>query len=134
MSTPPCPGYAPDHFYDREACPIRHALASYGGKWPALVLMHLSFGTHRFSELRGAIPDISQRMLTQTLRQLARDGMVSRTATASIPPRVDYALTDRGRSYLPVLEAGLSWAAQNRSGIEDDRIATDAALTLKETG
>lgn len=125
MTTPRCPGFAPDIFYDRDACPVRGVLQAYGGKWPALALMHLSFGTHRFSELRGAIPDISQRMLTQTLRGLQRDGMIIRTATASVPPRVDYKLTERGRSYLPVLEAALHWAAHAKPAIEASREAYD---------
>lgn len=132
MTTPPCPDFAPAHFYDQAACPVRHVLSGYGGKWAALILMHLSFGTHRFSEMRGAVPDISQRMLTQTLRGLTRDGMITRTATASIPPRVDYALTPRGKSYLPVLEAGLEWAAKNRAEIEADRVKTDAENELRK--
>ena len=130
MSQPPCPNFAPQHFYDVETCPVRHVLSGYGGKWPALVLMHLSFGTHRFSELRGAIPDISQRMLSQTLRNLARDGMITRKATPSIPPRVDYSLTPRGQGYLSVLETGIVWAAENRAAILRDRAAAEAKLTV----
>jgi len=62
------PGIAPDIFYDVEFCPVRSVFASLGGKWSLLILSHLNFGTHRFSELLGAVPDISQRMLTQTLK------------------------------------------------------------------
>ena len=84
------PGIAPDIFYDLDFCPIRSIFASLGGKWSILILSHLNFGTHRFSEILGAIPDISQRMLTQTLRALEGDGMLIREARATIPPRVDY--------------------------------------------
>ena len=83
-----------------------------------LIMVHLSFGRHRFSELLNGIPDISQRMLTQTLRNLERDGLVSRHVTASIPPRVDYELTARGHDFIPVLQSLLQWGLENRQDIE----------------
>ena len=83
-----------------------------------LVVSHLGDGPRRFSELRRALGSISQRMLTLTLRGLERDGLVTRTVTPSIPPRVDYELTALGRSLLtPVLEL-TTWARRNRSAIE----------------
>jgi DNA-binding HxlR family transcriptional regulator len=92
-----------------------------------LVVMRLKDGSLRFSELRRAIPDVSQRMLTLTLRGLERDGLVSRKVTPSIPPRVDYDLTDLGRSLQgPVLALG-NWALENRPRIEAARAAFDAA-------
>ena len=112
------PGIAPDIFYDLEFCPIRSIFASLGGKWSLLILSHLNFGTHRFSEILGAIPDISQRMLTQTLRALEGDGMVIREARATIPPRVDYTITPLGRTFLEQMEGVLQWSLINRDQIE----------------
>ncbi len=113
-------GIAPEIFYDLDFCPIRSTFSKLGGKWIVLVLTHLNFGTHRFSELLAAIPDISQRMLTQSVRQLERDGFVSRKVTASVPPRVDYSITDFGRAYLEEIESILHWSLKNR-----DRIAAN---------
>jgi len=125
LKTRKSPRIAPDIFYDLEFCPIRSVFASLGGKWSTLILSHLNFGTHRFSELLGAIPDISQRMLTQTLRALERDGMVIREARATIPPRVDYTITSQGRSFLERMEAILQWSLINRDQIEANRYKYD---------
>jgi DNA-binding HxlR family transcriptional regulator len=97
---------------------ISEVLSRVGDKWSVLVVSHLGEGPRRFSELRRALGSISQRMLTLTLRGLERDGLVTRTVTPTIPPRVDYALTTLGRSLLqPVLEL-TTWARRNRSAIE----------------
>lgn len=124
--TYPAPGKAPAVFYDVNICPIRSVLGLLGRKWPSLVLCHLSFGTHRFSELRGAIPDISQRMLVQTLRELERDNLVIRDEQPGMPPRVDYALTPLGESYIEPLQAMISWGAEHRERIEITRQAAEA--------
>jgi len=100
---------------------VRSIYASLGGKWSLLILSHLNFGTHRFSELLGAIPDISQRMLTQTLRALERDGMLIREARATVPPRVDYTITPLGRNFLEKMEIILQWSLLNRDKIEANR-------------
>jgi len=125
------PGIAPDIFYDIEFCPIRSVFASLGSKWSLLILSHLNFGTHRFSELLGAIPDISQRMLTQTLRSLERDGMLIREARATIPPRVDYTVTPLARSLLEQMEGVLQWSLINRDQIETNRHKHDRSQTPK---
>jgi len=122
------PGIAPDIFYDLDFCPIRSTYSKLSGKWVVLVLTHLNFGTHRFSELLAAIPDISQRMLTQSVRLLERDGFVSRKVTASVPPRVDYSITDFGRAYLEEIESVLQWSLKNRARIEANQIAYDEDL------
>ena len=75
MSKPDEPGKAPQTFYDPTLCPIRNVLEAITDKWSMLVITHLKFGEHRFSELKRALPDISQRMLTLTLRNLERDGL-----------------------------------------------------------
>ena len=106
-------------------CPVRDVLAVLGDKWPILVLRALRGKTRRFSELRKDIPDVSQRMLTQTLRALERDGILSRHVTPTIPPRVDYAQTDFGRSLMAAMEPLIGWANTNRAQIARSRSAYD---------
>jgi len=130
----PSPGKAPDIFYRADACPVRGVLGALGRKWPTLILCHLSFGDHRFSELRGAIPDISQRMLAQTLRELERDGLVTRATLGGIPPRVDYSLTPLGESYIEPLQQVLYWGAKHKGRIEVIRRAYDAETKIDSTG
>ncbi len=94
-------------------CPVRDVLDSVGGKWTSLMILGLADGPRRFSQLRRFIPDISQRMLTLTLRGLERDGLVTRTVFPTIPPRVDYELTGLGRSLLPQVMGVVRWAQEN---------------------
>jgi len=105
--------------------PTVDAIAQFGGKWSIFVLANLETGPRRFTELEEAIPGISQRMLTLTLRTMERDGLVSRAVTPSTPLRVDYALTERGRSALEPLKAIHQWAEQHAGGIVDSRRAFD---------
>ncbi len=121
MADGKCPGIAPPEFYDADLCPVRSVLAQVGDKWSLLVFIHLRFGSHRFSELLGALPDISQRMLTKTLRKLEREGFVDRTVTPTIPPRVDYALTDLGHSLTAPLTQLSNWASEHREDVEAAR-------------
>jgi DNA-binding HxlR family transcriptional regulator len=106
-------------------CPVRDVLARIGGKWSTLILTALAERPHRFGELRRALDDISQRMLTQTLRELQRDGLVSRKVFPTLPPSVEYALTDLGRSLLPSLTALIHWAELNHDAIRVSRAAFD---------
>jgi DNA-binding HxlR family transcriptional regulator len=92
---------------------ISTLLSRIGDKWTVLVVVTLSQGSKRFNELRREIPSVSQRMLTLTLRNLERDGLVSRTVTPSIPPRVDYALTELGHSLQKPIMALSDWALDN---------------------
>ena len=119
------PKIAPAEFYDRELCPVRNVLSQIGDKWSLLVFAHLRFGTHRFSELLGALPDISQRMLTQTLRKLEREGLVKRMVTPTTPPRVDYELTELGESLIAPLATLSAWAMEKRPEIEKARADFD---------
>lgn len=106
---------------------IRDVLSRVGDKWSLLVIGLLHDHPLRFTELQRRIDGISHRMLTQTLRNLERDGLVSRTAYAEIPPRVEYAATQLGRSLaVPVLELA-GWAAANHERITSARYAYDAA-------
>lgn len=97
-----------------------------GDKWSVMVVGQLSRGTLRFNELRGAIGGISQRMLTLSLRNLERDGLVTRTVYPEIPPRVEYALTDLGRTLIEPLDTLWNWAAAHQDAVRDARAAYDA--------
>ncbi|MBO4253117.1 winged helix-turn-helix transcriptional regulator [Streptomyces griseorubiginosus] len=106
-------------------CPIREVLDRVGDKWSALVVVLLGERTHRFNELHREIDGISQRMLTLTLRALVRDGLVSRTAYATVPPRVDYELTELGRTLLVPITALHEWAVAHRGDIREARARHD---------
>src|SRR5687767_14774044 len=96
---------------------ISALLQRVGDKWSVLVVHSLADGSRRFNELRREIPSVSQRMLTLTLRNLERDGLVSRAVTPSIPPRVDYALTELGKSLQKPICGLASWALDNVEAI-----------------
>lgn len=104
-------------------CPIRNVLSRISDKWTLLVLYTLSLteGTVRFGELRRQIPDISQKMLTVTLRTLEEDGFVSRKYYSEIPPRVEYNLTERAKSLFPHIQSLIIWAKENMPIIMSDR-------------
>ena len=105
---------------------VSEVLARVGDKWSVLIVMMLSDRPRRFNELKRMINGISQRMLTLTLRGLERDGLVTRTVFPTIPPRVDYELTDLGRSLrVPVQALGL-WAMEHKAAIRTARQAFDA--------
>ncbi|MBO8467201.1 MAG: helix-turn-helix transcriptional regulator [Bacteroidetes bacterium] len=107
-------------------CPIRNILARLCDKWSLLVLYTLNkTGKEpvRFKELQRGIPDISQKMLTVTLRTLEEDGYVTRTIYPEVPPRVEYALTERAGSLLPHINALIEWALENKDSIMADRKA-----------
>ena len=101
-------------------CPVEAALAVIGGKWKILILCRLHEGVSRFNELRRDISGISQRVLTQQLRELERDGIVSRIAYPDGSPRVEYALTDLGRSLGPVMDTLGAWRQHYEEGLQPD--------------
>src|SRR4051794_28418272 len=109
-----------------ECVVVREILDRVGDKWSVLVMSLLGERMHRFSELRRAIDGIAQRMLTLTLRQLERDGLVARTVHATVPPRVDYALTPLGESVLEPLTGLMGWAAQHGTDIAEARVRYEA--------
>lgn len=114
------------NFHPAASCPIRHILSRLGSKWSMLVLLTLhANGTMRFGDVRKTIGDISQRMLTVTLRTLEADGLVARTIYGEIPPRVEYNLTERGESLIPLLSQLVDWALENRTEILKDRRAAE---------
>jgi DNA-binding HxlR family transcriptional regulator len=110
-----------------EACPVRDVLGQIGDKWSTLILVILAERPHRFGEVRRAIPDISQRMLTQTLRDLQRDGLVSRRVFPTTPPSVEYKLTPLGRSLLGPLAGLIRWADKNHPTIRASRTVFDGS-------
>ena len=102
-----------ENFYTNDNCPIRDVLSRLGDKWSMLVLVTLKAnGTMRFCDIHKTIVDISQRMLTVTLRTLEADGLISRKVYAEVPPRVEYSLTETGESLRPVLDAMNVWGRQ----------------------
>lgn len=106
-------------------------LGRIGDKWSVLIISRLGEGPRRFNEIKRMIGGISQRMLTLTLRNLERDGLVSRKVTPTVPPRVDYALTDLGRDLLVPVSALGDWAIQHTSCIEAARAQFDASETAE---
>ena len=103
-------------------CPIRNVLSRVGDKWSLLVLYSLQHKESvRFKELQRMIPDISQKSLTQTLRTLEEDGFVHREVFPEVPPRVEYNLTPRAYSFLPLVENMIAWAKTNMEEIIADR-------------
>jgi len=116
------------HNPESPACQgINEVLSRIGDKWSMLIVANLADGPRRFSELKRAIPTISQRMLTLSLRGLERDGLVSRTVTPSIPPRVDYELTALGVSLRGPVCALSQWALDNIAAIHGAQAGFDGA-------
>lgn len=123
----------PDHFEATPACAaVHHLLARVGDKWTVMVVKYLGNGSMRFNELKRTINGISQKMLTSTLRGLERDGFVTRTVYPTIPPRVDYELTDLGRDLLVPVKALGDWAIKNEQRVSEARARFDAANGGKE--
>lgn len=119
---------SPSHKYVSNSClAVREVLNRVGDKWSVLIVGLLSDGPKRFSELRRMIEGISQRMLTLTLRGLERDGLVKRTVYPTIPPRVEYQLTDLGRTLRKPIQSLARWAQENREAIQLARNRYDAA-------
>ena len=93
-------------------CPVEAALEVIGGKWKPLILWALGDTIMRFHELQKAIPGINTKMLTKQLRELERDGVIRRKVYPEVPPRVEYAITDFGKTLIPILEALCTWGAE----------------------
>lgn len=111
-------------------CPSRQVLDALSDKWVTLVLTALADAPRRYSELSRTIAGVSQKMLTQTLRLLERDGLVTRTITASVPVRVDYQLTPLGRTLLPVVRAIKDWSETHISEVHAARVTYDHAAPV----
>mgnify|MGYP000456308304 CR=1 FL=1 len=113
--------------WNADNCPVRDVMNHIAGKWATLLLLALSEKPYRFGELRRLVPDISQRMLTQTLRDLQRDGYVERTVLPTKPPSVQYKMTPLGHSLYARLEGVMTWAATHHRDIRAAREKFDAS-------
>lgn len=110
-----------------EGCPVKTTLEVIGGKWKGIILYHLIDGPKRFNEFRRLYPDITQFMLTLQLRELERDGIVHREIYKQVPPKVEYSLTEFGRSLEPIILAMKVWGERNKSKLESIRMETSQA-------
>lgn len=95
-----------------KGCPVEAALELFGGKWKGIVLYHLLDGTKRFNELKRKLGNVTQRMLTKQLRDLEENGLISRKVYAEVPPKVEYRLTEKGKSLRPILLALEKWGVR----------------------
>lgn len=123
-ATPSTPGLDP---YAR-SCPSRALLDRIGDRWTVLVIGALGEGTRRFSEVARRVQGVSQKMLTQTLRSLERDGLVERRVHPVIPPKVEYSLTAEGRSLLGVTRSLERWAVEHYPAIASARVVYDRSM------
>lgn len=117
---------------DAPSCPIRNVVANLGSKWVLLVVILLAEKPFRFNQLRRSLPDISQRVLTATLRSLTRDGIVTRTVYPTRPPSVEYALTPAGCAFLEAFAPVVLWAQEHHALIIASRGLYDAELLKQD--
>lgn len=111
-------------------CPARQLLDRISDKWFSLIINALADGPKRYSDLARKIASISQKMLTQTLRNLERDGLITRTVTPSVPVRVDYQLTELGEGIVPIMQSVKSWAELNMGRVLSARENYDDRVTV----
>lgn len=90
-------------------CPVQATSNVFAEKWKVLIIWHLSFGSRRFAELRDLLPGVSEKVMTAQLRELERGGVIRRLSTKTVPPRVDYMLSEAGNELIPLMEAMCSW-------------------------
>lgn len=107
------------------SCPIAGSINIFGGKWKPEVIYFINQGPKRFNELRRLIPKVSQRMLTQQLRELERDGILDRKQYLEIPAKVVYSMTDLGRTLIPIFEQLEEWTTENNNKIQKSRTIFD---------
>lgn len=110
------------NFHHVNVCPIRDIISRISSKWAMLVLVTLhSNGTMRFNDIQKSIGEVSQRMLTVTLRSLEADGLIHRKVYPEVPPKVEYKLSERGESLMPLLQSLIDWALEHADAIMEDR-------------
>ena len=110
---------------DPNRCPVEVTLSAIRGKWKALILYHAITAPRRFNELRRLMPSVTQRMLTQHLRELEADGILHREVKAQVPPHVEYSLTVKGETLIPILDAMAKWGFANAYFARDTPSAED---------
>ena len=101
------------HFNEEVACPMTATLEYIGGRWKCIILYYLTGNTRRFGEIAARIPVVSRKVLTQQLKEMERDGLIQRTEYKEVPPRVEYTLTELGKSLSPVLKAMSNWGMEH---------------------
>lgn len=111
-----------------DRCPVDVTLSAIGGKWKALILYHAIAAPRRFNELRRLMPTVTQRMLTQHLRELEADGILQRHVKAQVPPHVEYSLTGKGKTLVPILHAMAEWGAANADTAARDQDSSGAFI------
>jgi DNA-binding HxlR family transcriptional regulator len=104
---------------DMGGCPVEATLSVVGGKWKAVILWRLVGGTRRFNELQRSISQITRKMLTEQLRELEQDNLIIRTVYPEVPPKVEYSLSEYGRTFIPVLNAMAQWGLVHRERVTD---------------
>ncbi len=110
------------YFLDIDNCPVRNVVMRFGAKWPMLILLLLDvLGIARFTDILRYIPDISSKVLSKELKNLEADDLVNRKVYAEVPPRVEYSLTERGKSLMPLLYPLIEWAMVNMKPIQKSR-------------
>jgi DNA-binding HxlR family transcriptional regulator len=120
-----------EHF----GCPVQATTNTFAGKWKVLLVWYLSLRPHRFSELRGLLPGVSEKVLTSQLKELARDGIVRRDDDKEIPRRVYYSLTDAGEQLIPIMNAMCQWGSKHlgvRPTVPPRVISASAATAMKD--
>ncbi|MFV3129089.1 winged helix-turn-helix transcriptional regulator [Niveispirillum sp. KHB5.9] len=118
--------------FDADACPVRDLLDRIGDRWSILLLSMLAPGPLRFNALARAVPDISKRMLSQTLRTLETDGLIDRMVEATVPPRVTYSLTPLGAGFMGPLIGLINWAEANHGAVLEARRRMAASVAEQE--
>jgi DNA-binding HxlR family transcriptional regulator len=113
METSPAGGTEPVATPAQTKCPMTAALNAIGGKWALICLFWLDSGTRRFNELRRLMPDISHKVLAETLRRLETEGLVARTVFPEVPPRVEYCISGHGESVRPIIEVVRLWGHEH---------------------
>lgn len=109
--------------YDRLGCPVEACTEVIGGKWKGKILFILFSGTKRFGELRKLMPETTQRMLTMQLRELEEDGVIARKVYAEVPPKVEYSISEAGRSLKPIIDAMWHWGTEFLSKLPEEELA-----------
>jgi len=115
------------------ACPVEACLSVIGGKWKAVILFHLQGGTKRFNELRRLLPKVTQRMLTRQLRELEEDKLIERTIHPEVPPKVEYSLSEFGRTLEPILKVLQGWGMEYLDQITAIRQSAVLSMTSTNT-
>lgn len=110
-------------------CPVTVTMSVIGGKWKPIIIHHIGEDIKRFNQIRNAIPSVTQKMLTQQLRELERDGIIYRKVYPVVPPKVEYSLTEYGKTLMPIVDAIQAWGIQHHQHIKSASSVDHTAST-----